>query len=367
MMLPVDHVVASAPGRVNLIGEHLDYNGGRCVPIAIPQRTTARVRRATDRVTVRSGDLVWSGEVHERATGWASYVVGVLATLDVAEPLDIEISSDVPVGAGLSSSAALECSVASAVDALLDLGLGPDDLTTACIRAETEYVGAPTGGMDQTTSILAREGEALVLDFGDRSQGRVPFDPATAGLSLLVVDTRVAHELASGEQSDGGFAARRSDCEQAAEVLGVEQLCDVVDVSSALTALHDDRLRRRARHVFSEQRRVDDFVRVLDLGDWVEAGALMTSSHESLRDDYEVSCPELDLVVTTAVDIGAIGARMTGGGFGGAAIVLADTSLVPATRTALDAAFAAHGWAAPAYLDARASAGARVDERFQLT
>jgi galactokinase len=359
----VDHVVASAPGRVNVIGEHLDYNGGRCLPIGLSQRTTARVRRADGgRVTVRSGDRIWSGDVGERATGWAAYVVGVLAVLDVTEPLDIEISSDVPVGAGLSSSAALECSVATAVDAFLGLGLTADDLTAACIRAETEYVGAPTGGMDQTTSIHAREGEALLIDFGDGSHTRVPFDPATGGLALLVVDTRVAHELV-----DGGYAARRADCERAAGILGVGTLCEVTDPNSALTVLHDERVRRRARHVFSEQQRVGEFVQALDLGDWAEAGALMTSSHESLRDDYEVSCPELDAVVATALDTGAIGARMTGGGFGGSAIVLVDRALLTKTRTAVDAAFASNGWAPPAYLEARASAGARVDEDRQLT
>jgi galactokinase len=359
----VDHVVASAPGRVNVIGEHLDYNGGRCLPIALSQRTTARVRRADDdRVTVRSDDRVWSGDVGERATGWAAYVVGVLATLGVTEPLEIEISSDVPVGAGLSSSAALECSVATAVDALLDLGLTADELTTACIRAETEYVGAPTGGMDQTTSVHAREGEALLIDFGDGSHTPVPFDPVAGGLRLLVVDTRVAHELV-----DGGYAARRTDCERAAAILGVRTLCEVSDPAPALTVLHDERVRSRARHVFSEQQRVGEFVRALDLGDWAEAGALMTSSHASLRDDYEVSCPELDAVVSTALDTGALGARMTGGGFGGSAIVLVDAELLNQTRTAVDAVFASNGWAAPAYLEARASSGARVEEGPQLT
>jgi len=357
MMLRVNDVVASAPGRVNLIGEHLDYNGGRCLPIALPQRTTTTVSRAADgQVTVRSGDLVWSGAVGERATGWSAYVVGVLDVLGVREPLEIRISSEVPIGAGLSSSAALECSVAAAVDALLGLGLSREDLTAACIRAETEYVGAPTGGLDQTTSVHAEAGHALLLDFGDGSRAQVGFDPTAAGLALLVVDTRVAHELV-----DGGYAARRADCEQAARTLGVRHLCDVAETASALTALTDERVRRRARHVFSEQQRVGEFVLALDLGDWAEAGALMTSSHESLRDDFEVSCAELDAVVEVALDAGAIGARMTGGGFGGSAIVLVDADGLSRTRQAIDAAFASHGWGAPAYLDARASEGARVD------
>jgi len=357
MMLRVNEVVASAPGRVNLIGEHLDYNGGRCLPIGLPQRTTARIARASDgRVTVRSGDLTWSGVVGERPDGWAAYVVGVLDVLGIHEPLDITISSNVPLGAGLSSSAALECSVAAGVDALLGLGLSREELTAACIRAETEYVGAPTGGLDQTASVYAEAGQAVLLDFADGSHAQVAFDPESAGLTLLVVDTRVAHE-----HVDGGYAARRADCEAAARTLGVGHLCEVTDTASALTALTDERIRRRARHVFSEQQRVGEFVTALDLGDWAEAGALMTSSHESLRDDFEVSCPELDAVVEAALEAGALGARMTGGGFGGSAIVLVDVTLVGDVRSAVDAAFAANGWGAPAHLDAPPSAGAAVE------
>ena len=356
MILRVNDVIASAPGRVNLIGEHLDYNGGRCLPIGLPQRTTARIARADADVTVRSGDLVWSGAVGERPDGWAAYVVGVLDVLRVREPLEIAISSNVPLGAGLSSSAALECSVATGVDALLGLGLSREELTVACIRAETEYVGAPTGGLDQTASVYAEPGQAVLLDFADGSHTQVGFDPESAGLSLLVVDTRVAHE-----HVDGGYAARRADCDHAAAALGVRHLCEVRDAASALTSLTDERIRRRVRHVLSEQERVGEFVRALDLGDWAEAGALMTSSHESLRDDFEVSCPELDVVVDAALDAGALGARMTGGGFGGSAIVLADSSLVTDTRRAIDRAFAAKGWADPAHLDAQPSGGARVD------
>lgn len=358
----MDDVTASAPGRVNLIGEHLDYNGGRCLPIALPQRTTARVRRVSEGVTVRSGDLGWTGSVGERPAGWAAYVVGVLEVLGVREPLAVDISSEVPVGAGLSSSAALECSVATAVDALLGLRLSADDLTAACVRAETEYVGAPTGGLDQTASMHAREGHALLLDFADGSRAQVGFDPATAGLCLLVVDTKVAHE-----HVDGGYTARRADCERAAAILGVHKLCEVGDRTSALTTLTDERMRRRARHVFTEQQRVLEFVTALELGDWPEAGALMTSSHESLRDDYEVSCPELDTVVAVALATGALGARMTGGGFGGSAIVLVDAAQVSATRSAVDAAFAEQGWTAPAYLDAYAADGAHVDQDAQVS
>lgn len=351
----MEHVVASAPGRVNLIGEHLDYNGGRCLPIALPQRTTVSARpNAEGQLTVTSGGLSWSGLPGERAEGWAAYVVGVLWSLGVDVALDLTVTSDVPIGAGLSSSAALECATALAVDELLDLGRSRDQLAAACVRAETEYVGAATGGLDQTIAMQARRGEALLLDFADGSRTPVRFDPSSAGLGLLVVDTRVEHRLV-----DGGYAARRADCELAARILGVPLLGTVTEPASALTSLTEARLRRRAGHVFSEQQRVTELVLALDLGDWAEAGALMTSSHESLRDDFEVSCPELDAVVTAALDAGALGARMTGGGFGGSAIVL--TPEPDDARTAIGAAFAARGWAPPAYLDAHASEGARVE------
>lgn len=354
----MDHVVASAPGRVNLIGEHLDYNGGRCLPIALPQRTTVAARpNAEGQLTVTSGGLSWAGLPGERAEGWAAYVVGVLWSLGLDVALDLSVTSDVPVGAGLSSSAALECATALSVDALLDLGRSRDELAAACVRAETEYVGAATGGLDQTIAMHARAGEALLLDFADGSRMPVRFDPASAGLGLLVVDTRAEHRLAPG--GDGGYAARRADCEQAARLLGVPLLAGVTDPVSAMTSLTDERLRRRARHVFTEQQRVGELVLALDLGDWAEAGALMTSSHESLRDDFEVSCPELDAAVGAALDAGALGARMTGGGFGGSAIVL--TPEPDRARAAISTTFAERGWAPPAYLDAHASEGARVE------
>jgi galactokinase len=360
MMRGVQHVVASAPGRVNLIGEHLDYNGGRCLPIALPRRTTVTGRPSADgQLTVTSGGLSWAGLPGERADGWAAYVVGVLWSLGLDVALDLTVTSDVPVGAGLSSSAALECATALAVDALLDLGRSRDELAAACVRAETEYVGAATGGLDQTIAMQARAGEALLLDFADGSRTPVRFDPGSAGLGLLVVDTRVEHRLAAGRPGDGGYAARRADCEQAARLLGVPLLAGVADPMSALTSLTDERLRRRARHVFGEQQRVEEFVLALDLGDWAEAGALMTTSHESLRDDFEVSCPELDTAVEAALDAGALGARMTGGGFGGSAIVL--TPAPDDARAAISAAFSSRGWDAPAYLDAHASEGARVE------
>lgn len=361
MMSDVDHVVASAPGRVNLIGDHLDYNGGRCLPIALPQRTTVTARaRADGQVTVSSGGLSWAGLPGERADGWAAYVVGVLWALDVEVALDLEVVSDVPVGAGLSSSAALECATALAVDGLLGLGRSREELADACVRAETVYVGAPTGGLDQTTALFAEPGQALLLDFGDGSRQHVRLDVAPAGLALLVVDTRVPHELAGDRRADGGYAARRADCERAARMLGVARLCEVVDPSSALVSLTDPRLRRRALHVFTEQRRVTDLVRALDLGDWAEVGALMTSSHASLRDDFDVSCPELDTVVDAALGCGALGARMTGGGFGGSAVALVPTGRLEDIVTATETSFARNGWEAPTSYVVEASAGGAV-------
>jgi galactokinase len=358
MMTPVTAVSASAPGRVNLIGEHLDYNHGRCLPIAIPRRTTVTAQASTDgQLSVTSGGLSWSGLPVERAEGWAAYVVGVLWALDVEVALELEISSDVPIGAGLSSSAALECATAVAVDALLDLGRTTRDLAEACIRAEREYVGAPTGGLDQTTSLFATAGQALLLDFADDSTTRVPWRPEDDGVTLLVVDTHVSHALAAGDESAGRYAERRADCERAAAELGLAHLAaageaDVERVSAAL--------RPRVRHVVSEQARVGALAAAARDRDWVAAGTLMSASHASLRDDFEVSCPELDVAVATALDVGALGARMTGGGFGGSAIVLVPADRGDAVRDAVAAAFARNDWDAPTCFEVEASRGAEV-------
>jgi galactokinase len=351
MMAPVGAVAASAPGRVNLIGEHLDYNGGRCLPIAIDRRTTVTVRPSSDgQLTIVSGGLSWSGLPVERAEGWAAYVVGVLRALDVEVALDIEVTSDVPMGAGLSSSAALECATALAVAELLDLGLGPAALVDACIRAETEYVGAPTGGLDQTTALFAAPDHALLLDFADGSRRQVPWRPEDEGLVLLVVDTHVAHDHVGGAYGD-----RRAECNQAARLLGVPDLAHAV----AIDAL-PGRLAARARHVTSEQQRVDAFVVSLEDGDWRSLGGLMTASHESLRDDFEVSCAELDAVVEAGLAAGALGARMTGGGFGGSAIVLAPREHRDDVQTAILDAFYRHDWVVPGVMEVVASRGAEI-------
>jgi galactokinase len=361
-------VVAAAPGRVNLIGEHVDYNEGRCLPLALPHSTLAAVRGREDRrLRVRSAQTEETVEVAladlrpGAVSGWAAYVAGVVWAMAQEwdlPGLDVMVDGRVPVGAGLSSSAALECSVAAAVCGLLDLNLDEpvrDRLVPLCVRAETEMAGAPTGGMDQSVSLHAGAGNAVLLDFADNSHRLVPWAPESTDLTLLVVDTKVTHEL-----TDGGYAARRADCEHAARVLGVRSLREMQGCPDVLTSLGDGRVRRRARHVLTEMDRVDATLARLEAGEVASIGALLDASHDSLRDDYEVSCPELDLAVDTLRDHGALGARMTGGGFGGSAIGLVPVADVAPIAASVTAAFAARDFAPPAFLRAPASAGARV-------
>ncbi|NUU18254.1 galactokinase [Cellulomonas humilata] len=361
----------SAPGRVNLIGEHTDYNGGLCLPIALPHRTYVALRRRDDDTvrlvsaqepagmrTIELGDVA-PGTVD----GWAGYVVGVAWALRQAghtvSGFDVAVDSCVPYGAGLSSSAALEASVAVALDAAFALDLaGSDDgratLAALCVRAENEIAGAPTGGMDQAAALRAQAGNALLLDCLDGSVRHVPFDLSAHGLALLVVDTRAEHALV-----DGQYAARRASCEAAAQRLGVGTLREISDdprgLEWALDKLDDDVQVRRVRHVVNEIDRVTWFVALLDAGEVGLVGTLMNQSHASLRDDYEVSCRELDLVVDTARAAGATGARMTGGGFGGSAIALVGADEVDRVAQAVADAFAAEGLGAPAFLVATAS------------
>ena len=364
----------SAPGRVNLIGEHTDYNGGLCLPIALPHRTYIALRRRDDDTvrlvsaqepaglrTIELADVA-PGTVE----GWAGYVAGVAWALRQAghtvSGFDVAVDSCVPYGAGLSSSAALEASVAVALDAVFALGLaGSDDgratLASFCVRAENEIAGAPTGGMDQAAALRAQAGNALLLDCLDGSVRHVPFDLAAHGLALLVVDTRAEHALV-----DGQYAARRASCEAAAERLGVGTLREISDdprgLEWALGKLDDDVQVRRVRHVVNEIDRVTWFVALLDAGEVGLVGTLMNQSHASLRDDYEVSCRELDLVVDTAREAGAAGARMTGGGFGGSAIALVGADDVDRVAQAVADAFAAEGLRAPAFLVATAAGAA---------
>ena len=350
-------VTGSAPGRVNLIGEHVDYNGGRCLPMALTQTTRATVTlRDDDVVRVTSGDLTWEGPVDalSDADPWALYVTGVLLALDVRRGLDIALTSTVPIGAGLSSSAALECSVAVAVDSLLSLGRTRDELLAACIRAEQEYVGAPTGGLDQEIAVHAEAGRALLVDFATGDREQVPFDPAAHGLGVLVIDTRVSHTL-----TDGGYATRRDEAWEAARLLGVSHLAEATPGHLYREALPEP-ISRRAWHVVSEVQRVDAFVAALRADDWDALGPLLDASHASLRNDYEVSCEELDVAVQTAREAGALGARMTGGGFGGSAIALVPLERLTAVRSAVSLAFTSRGWGEPDFIDAEPGPGAHV-------
>ncbi len=357
--------VFAAPGRVNLIGEHTDYNGGLCLPIALPHATYAAVaRRDDDVLTVgsvqrddrfesRLGDIA-PGSV----TGWAAYVAGVAWALREAghdlPGMDLVVDGRVPLGAGLSSSAALVCSAALATTAAVGHDVAHEDLVAPTMRAESEVAGAPTGGMDQTVSLLATAGHALLIDFTAHSSRQVSWAPEAAGLTLLVVDTRAEHALV-----DGGYAARRADCEAAAARLGLVSLRDAT--VEAADRLDDDRLRRRARHVVTEIARVQQVVEALDRDDWEAVGAAFAASHASMRDDFEISCGELDLVVETAVAEGALGARMTGGGFGGSAIALVPARAVADVRAGVTGAFRDRGWSDPVIFEVTPSAGAHRD------
>lgn len=355
-----------APGRVNLIGEHTDYNDGYVLPFALPQRTVAAARRLeSPEWTVHStltDDTVRFGEsdlIPGRVTGWAAYVAAVIWALrEAGHPVggaQLHLDSDVPLGAGLSSSAAMECAVLAALAALSDVDIPLSQRPRLAQHAENAYVGAPTGILDQSASILCRAGHALFLDCRDGSTEQVPFDPAAAGLAMLVIDTRAPHRHADGE-----YAARRASCEAAAELLGVAALRDIepTGLDAALAALPDDTIRRRVRHIVTENQRVLDTVDLLRSGDVPAIGPLLTGSHASMRDDYEISAPQVDTAVETAVRSGAYGARMTGGGFGGCVLALVDAEATGKVANAVRDAFAAAHYTAPATFLAHPSPGA---------
>ena len=361
--------VWAAPGRVNLIGEHTDYNDGFVMPFALPHTAGAAVSRRTDGVLrlhssdVESGvvELSLDALVPENDRDWTAYPSGVVWALrEAGHPVtgaDIHLASTVPAGAGLSSSAALEVVAALALNDLYELGLKRWQLARLCQRAENVYVGAPVGIMDQTASACCEQGHALFLDTRDLSQKQIPFDLAAEGMRLLVVDTRVKHS-----HSEGEYGKRRAGCEKGAALLGVDALRDIPydELDAALARLGDDEeVVRLVRHVVTEDERVEKVVALLEAGDTRAIGPVLVAGHASLRDDFQVSCPELDLVVDTAVATGALGARMTGGGFGGSAIVLAETADVDTITKAVEEAFATAGFLAPRVFEAVPSPGAR--------
>ncbi|WP_417508951.1 galactokinase [Microbacterium sp.] len=367
----------SAPGRVNLIGEHTDYNDGFVLPFAIPHRTYAAVGIREDlRIRVASTFAEEPVEValdelnalFPTASGaepavpeWAAYPLGVAWALQLAGAtgtgVDIAIASDVPVGAGLSSSAAIEGAAAGALNDLWKAGLDRRALARIGRRAENEAVGAPTGIMDQMASMLGERDRALFLDCRTLETDLVTLGMADAGLEILVMDTQVKHAHATG-----GYGERRASCERGAALMGTTSLRDVsIDDLARAEEVMDDVTFRRVRHIVTENQRVLDTVRVLGESGARAIGDLLVASHESMRDDFEISTPELDLAVETALAASAIGARMTGGGFGGAAIALVEHSAVERVSSAVTAAFAASGFTAPHIFSVAPAAGAHRD------
>lgn len=362
--------VFSAPGRVNLIGEHTDYSGGLVLPFAIDARAYLAAGRA-ESATVRVSSAQRPGRTIDipldrirpgspAVAGWPGYLLGAIWALGEAgyliEPVDLVLDSQVPSGAGLSSSAAVECATVLAVSAICGQHLDPLTVARLAQRAENDFVGVPCGPMDQTASAAGRAGAVLLFDTRAGSVETIPFDPAADDLAVLVIDTRVAHSLADGE-----YGTRRASCERAAKLLGVSQLREITagDLAAALERLPDDELRRRVRHVVTENDRVVSTVELLRADRVSDIGDLLTASHTSLRDDYAVSCPELDLAVDTALAAGALGARMTGGGFGGSAIALVPAGRVETVGEMITAAFAGHGYATPVLRPVSPAQGAR--------
>jgi galactokinase len=370
-----------APGRANLMGEHTDYNDGFVLPFALSQATTAAAARRTDgRLLLCSRqepddvlEIALDGLAPGTVSGWGAYAAGVAWALRSAgyqvPGACIAIDSDVPAGAGLSSSAALECATALALTELALTELAPAELDGAPVprgelaaiarRAENEFVGVPSGIMDQSASLLSQADHALLLDCRSLDRSQVPFDPAAAGSRLLLINTRARHDL-----SDGGYGRRRAECEEAARLLGVSSLRDITDAADT-ARLADPVLRRRARHVVTDNQRVLQVTGLLrsSPGDrpdtYREIGRLLTQAHSSLRDDFEISWPEADAAVEAALAAGALGARMMGGGFGGCVLALVPEAASGPVRGAVSEAYAWHGWTAPEFLDAVPSDHAR--------
>lgn len=347
----------AAPGRINLIGEHTDYNQGFALPIALPARTTVTFEPAdADAITAASDQAADPARIPldttpGAVTGWAAYVAGVIWALrDAGHPVPggtMTISSDVAIGSGLSSSAALECAVLGALTTAAGVRLDRMAAARIAQRAENDYVGAPTGLLDQLASLFGQPGTALLIDFRDLTVHPVAFDPG--GVALLVIDSCARHGHVGGQ-----YAARRASCERAGAALGVASLRE----ASALDAITDPVDARRARHVLTENQRVADFVAALEASDLVAAGAIMTASHASMRDDFEITTDHIDLIAATAVRAGALGARMTGGGFGGCVIALVREDRVQAVGEAVRSAVTGAGYAEPVIEPTHAAAGA---------
>ena len=357
-------VVASAPGRVNLIGEHIDYSEGFVLPFAIDAVTKCAIAKRDDE-KIRIISAQKKNEVIEsnleaiaakEGSAWSRYIYGVIWAMEIDSGLDIYIDGKVPLGAGLSSSAALECSVATALNHLFHLEKTLPELARLTQRAENDYVGVPCGIMDQSISLMARAGYGLLLDCQDLSTRHIKIDFASSSLRLLIIDTQAHHAL-----TDGGYAKRRESCEEVAKIFSIPSLrqLSMESLLAHKTKLSDIQF-KRARHGVGEIVRVLDAVKALEAEDFEALGQLLNQSHNSLRDDYEVSCPELDLAVETALSSGALGARMVGGGFGGSAIALIKESDAGTISSTIERAFAKSGFKAPRFFDSLPSDGAKV-------
>lgn len=360
--------VWGAPGRANLIGEHTDYNAGFALPFGLEQRALVALRRRNDARLVLCSEQAGTSELElgelrgERIAGWSAYVAGVAwAAIDAGAQgtgFELLLDSDVPMGAGLSSSAALECAALVALAELWGFVRTPLELALLAQRAEQRVAGVPCGLMDQLTSLCAQQAQILWIDFGSSSVTPLPLPLAEAGLELWLIDTRAPHQLA-----DGAYAERRSACQDAARVLGVPTLreADARLLSSAagrLSALAE----RRARHVISENARVLEAVAILSAAGPASRlerlGPLLSASHASLQRDFEVSVPQLDVAQATAEAAGALGARLIGGGFGGSVLALTPAGAGNELSAAVSREFALRGWAAPQLFPARPAAGA---------
>ncbi|TRZ57009.1 MAG: galactokinase [Streptomycetaceae bacterium] len=360
-------VIAAAPGRVNLIGEHIDYSDGYVLPFAIADRTYAALRKRPDRLVriasaQRRKTIVTLNldEINPTVKGqWERYVLGVIWAMGINEGVDVMIDGHVPLGAGLSSSAALECSVATALNDLFSLGFDLETLARLTQKAENQYVGVPCGIMDQSVSLMAKTGSALLLDCRDLTSRHVVFDVASSGLELLIIDTQAHHSL-----TDGGYAERRASCDSVVAKLGIRSMRELTlekleNSKDAITATEFI----RARHAVSEIARVIDAVAALEAKNFQELGLLLNASHESLRDDYDVSCPELNAAVNASLSAGALGARMVGGGFGGSAIALIKASQTQEVIKAIEIEFKKNSFKAPRFFTSLPSQGAEIIQR----
>jgi galactokinase len=357
-------ICASAPGRVNLIGEHIDFSEGFVLPFAINDCTDVAIAKTNENVikiaSVQRGSEVISVAISDispdRTGDWERYVLGVIWALGIETGLEIFIDGKVPVGAGLSSSAALEASVATALNSLFFLGHDLPALALLCQKAENDYVGMPCGIMDQSVSLMAEKGSALLLDCRDLTTKNISFNVASHGLELLIIDTQIHHELV-----DGGYAERRASCDSVVAKLNITSMrhLSIDQLLSQKSEITETEF-NRAHHAVTEIQRVLDAVIALEKSDFKELGKLINASHESLRDDYTVSCPELDCAVDASLAAGALGARMVGGGFGGSAIALIKAENVESTKLAIQNAFESKSYKAPRFFTSLPSQGARI-------